>query len=426
MGTSAGCLNPAADTDSIAHCAVPALWRADLVWSAPAGMTDYTPCLQRIEAALRPDRKRAAAGEGSATDALLRGALTTLELDREGGLLDIATAARILTAPDESARLEALIALSRLGLIDFGVSFGRLPRIRSIFCRRLNLPLSPGRPTLAHVLAHAGRVGHEVSSTNLRTRFLALKNGGLDLDARSLHGRTPLHLAVLARNAAAVDALLSLGADIEAIDRCNHSALMLATRAGFDYAITALVSAGAKAATDESLHHHTPSVAAWSEPGRFATEVPASPERNSAREDEMSPLMYAAASGHANTLLTLAQEGADLNLHSGRLLRTALHIAAQADQPHAIEALVSAGADVNAQDATGATPLHLAAWLGKIRATRELIRCGADFTRTDRLGRTAVDLAREAGRTFTFEALTMADANTRREPNDFRVSVGED
>ena len=459
MGIATSCFR--ASTENVANppSAVPALWRGDLAWAPPAGLIDYTPFLHRIDGPLRPDNKRTAAGAGSDADEIISKAIHALGLTAHGARLNIAGLADILCEAGNSAKQNAVITLSRLGLLNLAVSIDNLPRLPSMFCRQLNLPLSATRPTLAHVLAHAGRVMPDTveaaDSVNLRTRFEALQAAGVNLDTPSLHGRTPLHLAVLSKNSAAVDALLSLGVDINATDRGNYSALMLASRNRFEYAVTALVAAGARLETADRAHHNTalhlaatsgtaaiiealtragaPTHAREShleaealhlaagtghaDTARALLEAGVPPDRTAGRDDDMTALMYAAVSGHANTILTLAHEGAELNLRTGQQQQTALHLAARADQPYAIEALVAAGADVNAQDAQGITPLHLAAWLGKVRATRELIKRGAEINRPDHYGRRPVDLAGEAGRSFTFEALVKAGAQG---PYEFR------
>ena len=72
---------------------------------------------------------------------------------------------------------------------------------------------------------------------------------------------------------------------------------------------------------------------------------------------------------------------------------TPLHWAARRDRPRTIEALVAAGASVEAQDNLGWTPLHHAASLGRIAATKTLLAVGASVMSVDESSRTPLHLA---------------------------------
>ena len=69
-----------------------------------------------------------------------------------------------------------------------------------------------------------------------------------------------------------------------------------------------------------------------------------------------------------------------------RAKRTDLHYAALSDDPVAIQALIAAGADVNAQDGRGLTPLHFAAQEGSLGAAQALRDLGASVDIQDVFG----------------------------------------
>jgi ankyrin repeat protein len=76
---------------------------------------------------------------------------------------------------------------------------------------------------------------------------------------------------------------------------------------------------------------------------------------------------------------------------------TVLMVAAANGRASLVEALIEAGADVNAQNRNGATPLMSAATQGDAAIVRELIEANADVHHQDGGGDTALSLAAAAG-----------------------------
>lgn len=75
---------------------------------------------------------------------------------------------------------------------------------------------------------------------------------------------------------------------------------------------------------------------------------------------------------------------------------TPLHLAAINPDPSAIEALLAAGADVNAADEEGFTPLHMAAFHRQADYALLLLEAGADVNAKTVYGRTPLSMAEKA------------------------------
>ena len=122
--------------------------------------------------------------------------------------------------------------------------------------------------------------------------------------------------------------------------------------------------------------------------------------------DGASPLHFAAFVGQEQCVGILLQAGADVNLLSTNENRnTPLHAALAGRGSMAIvEALIEAGADVNAVGALGTTPLHVAAARGSAEMIELLARHGARAVPMQD-GKRPIAFARERGRAEAVAAL---------------------
>lgn len=75
---------------------------------------------------------------------------------------------------------------------------------------------------------------------------------------------------------------------------------------------------------------------------------------------------------------------------------TPLHLAATNPDVGAVQALLAAGANVNAQDDEGNTPLHMAAYTNRIENAKVLLEAGADVNVVTKGGRTPMAMARKS------------------------------
>jgi len=179
----------------------------------------------------------------------------------------------------------------------------------------------------------------------LRSLARSIMNGG-DLDARGKDGRSPLHYAVRKDSARKVQALLNVGVDIDAQDNNGQTSLHYAIARGDLGVVRVLLEAGADAAIRDNS-------------GRGVLQC--APEGS-----EVAQILQ----GHLNEqLLRVAGGGAR------------------------VDALINAGAKVDARDERGMTPLHHAATNGNDDAVQALLNAGAEVVFCDGDGRTALQLA---------------------------------
>jgi len=108
-------------------------------------------------------------------------------------------------------------------------------------------------------------------------------------------------------------------------------------------------------------------------------------------------LLAAAARGEATQLAALVRAGGDPNARNASL-RPALLLAVSSGRPEAVRALLRAGASPDAGDASGWTPLHQAVANGDLASARLLLDAGATPDLRSRASGTALDVAERGGR----------------------------
>ena len=95
-------------------------------------------------------------------------------------------------------------------------------------------------------------------------------------------------------------------------------------------------------------------------------------------DDGVTPLLISAQNGHLEVVNLLLKAGANLEAVTRSLSSTSLHLAAQRGHPEVVRALIEAGANVNCRRSDGATPLLSAATKGHAHVMRELLHAEAD------------------------------------------------
>jgi len=108
-----------------------------------------------------------------------------------------------------------------------------------------------------------------------------------------------------------------------------------------------------------------------------------------------NPVMKAVFEGDAKRVKELLSSGQDVNAKDS-MGYSYLHLAAGVGDTDTIETLIQAGASVNLKlGKTKSTPAHSAVKWGKLTSLETLVKNGADLTLADSNGKTVSDLARE-------------------------------
>ena len=129
---------------------------------------------------------------------------------------------------------------------------------------------------------------------------------------------------------------------------------------------------------------NTPSEAALS--ANYEANLPGDP-----LNQRKSPLHLAAEHGHLKKILSLIEQGEDVD-STDYLGKTALHNAAGKGFTEVVVALIESGADVHAEDQKGWTSLHWAAdWADKGSVTA-LVAAGANINAKDIQGKSALHI----------------------------------
>lgn len=190
------------------------------------------------------------------------------------------------------------------------------------------------------------------AQANLLATVRALLRAGANVNARSKHGETPLHLGAHLPKAV-VDELLAAGADATAVTLQGCNALSYAMRTSQIDVIRTLLAAGASP-NALSLHKESLVWAALSAPECLTVLADAGADTTPLHHRlNSATLLFTVVS--VPTLRILLGIGLDVNARDNTG-RTALF--SQMHNLEAVQLLLEAGIDVNAQDLRGNTALH--------------------------------------------------------------------
>jgi ankyrin repeat protein len=227
-----------------------------------------------------------------------------------------------------------------------GAGFLALPLLLSAF---LALPSAAQVPPTNTEISNytelfaAAATGNEKQVTNLIA-------GGIDLEQRDSHGRTPLHVAAYAGHHGIMRKLVAAGFDPNTLEHDRYDIVTIAAVANDASTLQVSLDLGGNPKNVTSIYEGT-------------------------------ALIAAAHLGHVQVVDILIQAGAPLD-HVNNLGWTALIesiVLGDGGPAHTatLELLVEAGADVNLVDSQGRTPLQLAIGSGHIEMVKLLKSAGA-------------------------------------------------
>lgn len=209
-------------------------------------------------------------------------------------------------------------------------------------------------------------------------------------------GETALHRAAAAGDVTRVVSLLDQGADIDARDEQGQTPLDWAASAGRVRVFKILIERGADYEIDE--HGVSPALARLTR--ALAEQELTEEERRVLNEIGQGP--WPGYQERLNQMLTERTE------KERKISYTCKDV----------EQLVAKGGDVNALDASGASPLHRAAEAGTVEAVKLLVQHGANVNIRDHNGRTPLHRAAAHVRNDIVEVLVAHGAKVNSKDNE--------
>ncbi len=229
---------------------------------------------------------------------------------------------------------------------------------------------------------------------NMEIIKMLVEDGKAYVNEPSSYGVTPLIAAAAAGNVEAASYLIAHGADASAKDDWGKTALIYAANAENPKLLASVIKLDNKAVNLPDNSGNTALIYAaqkgFANHAKILLANGANPDyRNPATG--LSALSAAAAEGHSSVIRLLAHTGkADINI-SDLSGRTPIFYAVEQNQVDALRALVSLGANTNAQDNNGVTALMRAAAKNRQDCVDNLLRQkGIDPNLKDLQDRTAL------------------------------------
>jgi ankyrin repeat protein len=245
--------------------------------------------------------------------------------------------------------------------------------VRFLFERGADINIrSSKRYTALHFAARADNVDI----------IMLLLDKGMSVNVTGRRYKTPLHSAAQSGSLRAVEVLTRRGAALDETDRYGRTALIDAAWNGEVEVVRFLVENGAD--VNVSSHYKGSALCeatarAQLELMRYLLDNGADVNGSNSRRCRL-PLKIAVLQQNVQTMKCLIERGADvsISIDGSRDRITALHVAIEYGNLQIMDCLITAKANLNMQDWSGATPLFCAVANDKTKPAIRLMENGAD------------------------------------------------
>lgn len=206
---------------------------------------------------------------------------------------------------------------------------------------------------------------------------LLIGNKKTELDARSINGRTPLHVAAMGRSFGVIEKLVKAGASLEAECHERNHPLHYACQHATHSEVSLLLNAGAKCNVQNMAGESPLHIAVRTGALKVAKALVARGAWVDAVDNKaVRPLAIAALAGRAEITHFLLASGAAVKGATD----APVCLAASGGHVQVIQALLQHGGAVREIDAQGWEPLRRAAFAGHVEAVACLLGNGARAT----------------------------------------------
>ena len=287
---------------------------------------------------------------------------------------------------------------------------------------------SPQYETIKTIKQHYVRVVHTL-----------LLNKETDINARNIHGQTPLYTAAQEGYVEMVNLLIDKGADIDASNSMGNSPFYAATEQGHVEVVNLLIDKGVNINAMNNMGNYPlhcavekghldvvnrlidkgADINAMNNMGNSPLHCAAfggqlkvvkflianKADIHITNEEGETALYSAVEAGDRDIVSLLLDQGADikvLNIYNDSLL----HLSIPRNYIELAKLLINRGADINAKDDSGYSPLHWAIQKGSKELVELLIIRGADPNAKDNNGLSPIQIAMHEGYTELAELLT--------------------
>ena len=258
-----------------------------------------------------------------------------------------------------------------------------------------------------------------------------LLDNGADLKARARDGSLPLMFAAGGGNVNIANILIARGADIN-LQNGGSTPLIIATSENQTEMVKFLVSNGADLEGRDREGYTALFYAAHNMKSENANGITVAAVElllshgakvNVQGNDGTTPLAWAANKGELDICKVLLDAGADVKAADHNKKGALMHAVEGEADPAVANFLISKGADINVQDATGETALMKACRRKRAGMSLVFIEAGAKLNLQDNQGETALMVAAAYGNGIIADALLKAGADSSLKNNKGQTAL---